>query len=180
MHDDEIAAWARSCAEKADDLIKAAGYTADALETAVGVLLSSSDAWPCWVHAGDPSQAGRPPAQQLELVSALSHRLSFATMLHSSSVRCETDASHGPIGVTRSASQAPCVCRHWLAQEILCSAQTCSPHEQPLASLQQLVLETIVSELLHDAPPVDGRPSIFDNAAKRCSCCTECTVHAHS
>ena len=86
----ELLHWAETCAQKASELVQAAG--AEATETVVGVLLAASNGWPRWVPVACCSEPGRPSSQQLALVDALSRRLGFTAMLHSSPVRYEMES----------------------------------------------------------------------------------------
>ena len=88
--EDIVRTWANVTAQKASELLKAAQNTSVAVETAIGALLAATDGWPRWARAEVSSQPGRPPAQQLALVTALSHRLGFAAILQSGAVRYES------------------------------------------------------------------------------------------
>jgi len=168
---EDLHSWASNVAVKASELLTAAQHTPVAIEMVIGVLLAATHGWPHWAHADLSPQPGRPPVQQLALVNALSHQLNFAAILQSDAVRYGYPHprfyDYNRVQVA-DAFRAP---RQWLAQEILCSAQTRSPHEQALPSLQQLVLETIVSELTNAASHVDGGRSIFVDTASRCCQC---------
>ena len=84
---EDLHSWANSIAVKASELLTAAQHTPVAVETVIGVLLAATHGWPEWAHAEASPQPGRPPVQQLALVTALSHQLKFAAILQSNAVR---------------------------------------------------------------------------------------------
>lgn len=167
LQTEQLCHWAESCARKASELVKAAGHLSEAIETVVGVLLAASHGWPRWAHAEVCSEHGRPPTQQLALVDALSRRLSFSAMLDSGPVRYEYQFTMYGWSCDSYQAHAFCAPRQWLAQEILCSAQTRSLDEQLSARLQQLVLKTIISDCGEATTGSRERKSIFEVAALR-------------